>query len=489
MNSVRLTDVFVGLANRWEDRLAVVSPQLTLSYNELVSRAGRAARDLQASGVEPGARVGLALRDSAETIVSMLSLWMAGATAVPIDFRTNAGERAKLVSEFDLLAVLEDRRAPAAAYSSILVDASWTERIARHDGTPLWPSGECAPAIISLTSGTTSRPVGFVLDHDRALFRSITPLPSRYGKSLLNPLSLSFSGSRSHTLSALFQGATVRFYPVLFSPQELAEAIVAWKITSVCAVPTIIRNLLELASGRSATLFEGLEALYSIGAPMLADEKLRVSAVLCRNFIQDYGSTVSGCMSSLYGPDLAARPDTVGRVQPFVALQVVDEDDRLMPPGEVGNIRVRAPGMARTMYGGTAPRASGDTLKAGWAYPGDIGALDDEGYLRLMGRSSDLIIRGGANVHPSEVEAVIAEHEGVQDVVVVGFTKLPEGQEIAAFVVGSDDLTEAALVAHCRVRLGPDKRPRKFLFVDELPRNANGKISRAELRQQLETSS
>jgi long-chain acyl-CoA synthetase len=489
LNSVRLTDVFVGLANRWGDRPAVVSPHLSLSYSELVARAAQAARDLQASGIEPGARVGLALRDSAETIVSMIALWMAGATAVPIDFRSKAAERATLAGEFDLIAIMEDRRAPAATYSSILVDASWTERIARRDATPLWPSGECAPAIISLTSGTTSRPVGFVLDHDRALFRSITPLPSHYGESLLNPLSLSFSGSRSHTLSALFRGAAVRFYPVLFSPQELAEAITAWKISSLCAVPTVIRNLVELARGRSTPLFLGLEALYSIGAPMLPDEKLEVSVTLCRNFIQDYGSTVSGCMSSLYGPDLSARPDTVGRAQPFVALQVVDENDQPMPPGEVGNIRGRAPGMARTMFGGAASRAGGDTLKEGWAYPGDIGVLDDKGYLRLMGRSSDLIIRGGANVHPSEVEAVIAEYDGVRDVVVVGFTKLPEGQEIAAFIVGSDGLSEAALVAHCRARLGPDKRPRRFLFVNELPRNANGKISRAELRHQLETSS
>jgi acyl-CoA synthetase (AMP-forming)/AMP-acid ligase II len=168
-------------------------------------------------------------------------------------------------------------------------------------------------------------------------------------------------------------------------------------------------------------------------------------------------------------------------------LQVVDDQDRVLPPGEAGNIRVRAPGMARTMYGGAAPRASGDTLKEGWAYPGDIGVLDDKGYLRLMGRSSDLIIRGGANVHPSEVEAAIADLAGVREVVVVGFTKLPEGQEIAAFIVGSDDLTEAALIAHCRVRLGPDKRPRRFLFVKDLPRNPNGKISRAELRKQLES--
>ena len=125
-------------------------------------------------------------------------------------------------------------------------------------------------------------------------------------------------------------------------------------------------------------------------------------------------------------------------------------------------------------------------LKAGWAYPGDIGTIDEQHFLRLVGRSSDVIIRGGANVHPAEVEAAIGEHEGVQDVAVVGFTKFPEGQEIAAFVVGSNNLTEAALVAHCRARLSSDKRPRKFLFVKELPRNANGKISRAELRKQLE---
>jgi acyl-CoA synthetase (AMP-forming)/AMP-acid ligase II len=144
--------------------------------------------------------------------------------------------------------------------------------------------------------------------------------------------------------------------------------------------------------------------------------------------------------------------------------------------------------MARSIYG-TNTRASGDKLKEGWAYPGDIGSLDQGGFLRLLGRSSDLIIRGGVNVYPSEVEAAIAEQEGVREVAVVGFSKLPEGEEIAAIIVPSSNLTEAALVAHCRARLSPDKRPRKFVFVTELPRNANGKISRATLRQQLESAS
>jgi acyl-CoA synthetase (AMP-forming)/AMP-acid ligase II len=482
-----LTDVFAGLANRWKGRAAVVSPRLNLTYDDLLVRAARSARELRASGIEPGARVAIALRDAGETMVLMIAQWMLGATPVPIDFRSTVVERGKLASQFDLLAVLEDRQAHDGSYASVLIDHSWGERIARHNASPLWPSGECAPALISLTSGTTARPVGFVLDHERVLLRSMMPLPARYGACLLNPLSLAFSGSRSHTLSTLFQGATVRFYPALFSPEELAEAIVEWKVGSLCAVPTIIRALLELSDGRSSPPYTELDGLYSIGAPMQAEEKLAVATRLCRNFIQDYGSTVSGCMSSLYGPDLEARPETVGRVQPFVALQVVDDEDRPLPSGEVGHIRVRTPGMATTMYGAAA-RGSGDTLKDGWAYPGDLGSLDEAGFLSLAGRSSDVIIRGGANVHPSEVEAVIAQHESVRDVVVIGFTKLPEGQEIAAFVVSSGDLTETALYVHCCKHLSSDKRPRKFIFVPDLPRNANGKVLRAELRKQLENA-
>jgi acyl-CoA synthetase (AMP-forming)/AMP-acid ligase II len=110
----------------------------------------------------------------------------------------------------------------------------------------------------------------------------------------------------------------------------------------------------------------------------------------------------------------------------------------------------------------------------------------NNGFLRLLGRTTDLIIRGGANVHPAEVEAVIAEHEGVREVAVVGFTHAREGEEIAAFVVPVGDLTELALMAHCRRRLAADKRPRRYIFLPELPRNANGKIVRTILRQEAE---
>ena len=131
-------------------------------------------------------------------------------------------------------------------------------------------------------------------------------------------------------------------------------------------------------------------------------------------------------------------------------------------------------------------RTDSDRLKDGWAYTGDIGLLDEDGFIRLLARSSDLIIRAGANVHPAEVEAVLAGHAGVKEVAVVGFAKSREGEEIAAFVIPSGEVSEADLVAHCRTHLTPDKRPRRFVFVTELPRNSVGKILRTELRDRLQ---
>jgi acyl-CoA synthetase (AMP-forming)/AMP-acid ligase II len=319
------------------------------------------------------------------------------------------------------------------------------------------------------------------------LLRCTFDAAERLEGPMLNPLPLSFSASRTHTFAALLQGAPVYFYPVLFSPQQLADSLRAGEARSFCAVPMVIRTLFELCGECSSPAFPNLDTIFCFGAPMSAAEKVRARRTLCGNFVQVYGATICGRISALSGADLEAHPDSLGRVLPHVVMQMVDENDKPLPPGEAGVIRLRSPGMADGIYGKSVA-STGDGFKDGWAYPGDIGAFDTEGLLHLLGRTSDLIIRGGANVHPSEVERVIEECEGVRDVAVVGFTKLPEGEEIAAFVVSSNNLTEAALDAHCRTRLAPDKRPRKYVFIPELPRNVNGKILRTELRKQLEAA-
>jgi long-chain acyl-CoA synthetase len=481
---MNLADVFVKLALLWPERTAIVSQDLTLTYDQLAARAAQTAQEFCQRGVAAGVNVGIGLRNNAETLIGMIALWMIGATVVPIDFRASAAERNLLAREFDLYAVIEDRRFPNPVYESIFVDSSWSEVIARHAGSPLTNVAEYAPALIGLTSGTTGHPVGIVIDHARSFIRFTFDNEERFGPLLLNPLPLYFSASRSHTFAALLKGSAVYFYPPLFSASELAETAIASKATSICAVPTIVRSWLEMARGLPPPLFGALDALYCFGAPMLAAEKLEAKSVLSDNFVQQYGSSLSGRISTLRGQDLDAKPDTVGRPLRYVWVQVVDHSDRILPAGLSGNIRVRSPGVAVQTYGANT-RSDSDRLKEGWAYTGDIGAFDEDGFLRLLARSSDLIIRGGANVYPAEVEAVLAGHARVKDVAVVGFAKSREGEEIAAFVIPSGEVSEADLVAHCRAHLTPDKRPRRFVFVTQLPRDSAGKILRTELRERL----
>ena len=431
---MNLADAFVDLAHRRPERTALISPGLTLTYQQLAARAAQAAREFRQRGVKPGANVGIGIRSNAETLVSMIALWMLGATAVPIDFRATAAERNLLASEFDLYAFIEDRRFPASSYASILVDGSWSDQIGRHDSNPL-PSdaGDKAPAMIGLTSGTTGRPVGIILDHERAWLRFTFDPAQDFGSVMLNPLPLSFSASRTHTFAAMLKGSAVCFHPLLFSAPELAEAALASKATSICTVPTIVRSWLDMTATRSAPLFNSLVALYCFGAPMLAAEKLESKARLSGNFVQEYGTSFCGRITALRGADIDAKADTVGRPLPNVEVQVVDEADRILTAGAEGFIRVRSPGMALQTCGDN-PRTDSDRLKDGWAYTGDIGLFDQDGFVRLLARSSDLIIRAGANVHPAEVEAVLAGHRGVKEVAVVGFAKSREGEEIAAFV-------------------------------------------------------
>jgi long-chain acyl-CoA synthetase len=287
-------------------------------------------------------------------------------------------------------------------------------------------------------------------------------------------------------LGALLKGSTVCFHPPLFNTEELVEAALASKATSISAVPTIIRGMLEVASGRSKPILETLEALFCLGAPLLPEEKLKAKKLLCANFRDQYGSGICGRISAIWGSDLDERPDTVGRPLPFVLLQIVDDNDEVLPVGEPGVIRLRSPGVSSIIYGATS-RASGDSFKHGWAYPGDIGALDGEGFLRLIGRTSNRIIRGGVNIQPAEVEAALAKCPGVAEVFVMGSEQRRGDEEVVAFVVVSTDLTEEDLVAHCRVWLSPDKRPRRFVFVSELPRTAKGEVSRSRLNQHLST--
>jgi len=487
MNSVNLADILIGMAGRFADRPAIVSQNLKLTYAELIARSARSAREFRLLGVNPGCRVGIAVRDNGDAIVSMIALWMLGAVAVPIDFRTKIDDRAYLVRAFTLFALIEDRPAAGeAGYLSILLDRSWKEIIARHDAAPLFQNST-APATIQLSSGTTGTPIGAVLDHERVLLRLLFPLelaPRNSGGIAINSAPLSFAMSLHFTLNRLLDGATVHFIPLFSDAEEFCDAILSLNATAASLVPTMLRDLLQLHDGQAIPLFPMLKMLYCAGGPTSEEEKRRARSVLNPHFVEIYASNLSGRISMLRGDDVDARAESVGRILPQVALQLVDDEDNQVPTGETGIIRVRSPGMANAILNAES-RTGGDQIRNGWVYPGDLGRVDHEGFLTLMGRVSDVIIRGGVNIHPAEVERVLNGFMGVRESAVVGYPSLREGEEIAAFIVADETLDRTKLEAHCRTRLASDKYPRKFILVDQLPRNNNGKILRKALREMV----
>lgn len=484
-----LTDLFIALGRQHGDMPALVQGGRSLSYAGLVTEAGRVAHCLKQDGIRPGDQVGLALRDGIGFMCAMIGLWMIDAVAVPIDFRNRTDERVRLCGEFDLARILEDRDSGDGRYRSILWDGNFAERCAAQPAMPPEvTAGTEYPAAISLTSGTTGRPLGIVMSHRTLLMRMLgysteCAYPER--ARFLNAYPLSFSASRHHTLGHLLRGGTILFHPPTFGAAELADRIRKEDITFLFAVPATVSALLELAGeDGEGPIFPGLSMLYCGGSGMSDEDKRRAYRRLTPGFLHCFSSSVSGTVSVLAGEDVLTRADTDGRVIKSSRIEIVDEADRPLPNGEVGAMRIRSLGIAEGLYK-ARERATGDRIRDGWGYTGDLAKLSDDGFLTIVGRTSDLIIRGGANVFPAEVEEAIARMPGVREVAVVGYPDPSLGEEIAAFVVAGPEITEAGLTAHCRVELPSDKRPRRFVFVEALPRNPNGKILRRELKDQV----
>jgi fatty-acyl-CoA synthase len=488
MGSINLADMFVGAADSYRDRPAIVSRELTLSYRQMVARSAQTARVLRREGIKSGDIVGLALSSPGDTVAATIALWMLGATVVILDFRTRAEERNALCLAFGVSVIVESRRPPGKGeYASLLFSTDWNDRILREDSTPFSPEISGAPAILSLTSGTTGTPQGIQINHDTFLLRHLMHGlgdASHETKIYLNPLSLNNAASRNHTLSRLLEGGTVHFVPFLSTAEELCEALVRTEANYALMVPAQALSLLQLSRGRSTPLFPKLASLYCGGAPMTPENNIRAYRELSRGYRVLYGSSVAGTMAVLSGMDVERKPETVGRPLPLVRLQIVDPQGQPLPAGQVGAIRVRSPAISPGIVGSL--REKSDRLLEGWAYPGDLGVLDEEGFLTITGRASDMILRGGVNVFPQEVEDALCEHPLVAEAAVVGWQKGNVGEEIAAFVVRKGEVTADELIAFSRSRLSPDKRPRFFFFIEKLPRNDMGKVLRRQLAASLD---
>jgi acyl-CoA synthetase (AMP-forming)/AMP-acid ligase II len=461
---------------------ALLADGVALDHAGFDAAVNRMAHALRASGAKEGALLALCLGD---TPLHLMALWAAarlGVPVLPMDWRWTAAERARLRAAFRPAMALAEPSCADGVAGEIVADAGFVAMVATMPATPPPPPTDPdPPLVIALSSGTVGEPKGPMIRHSHMRARFVghyVGLGFDRGDRFLCATPLYHGGGRGFAMSMLFAGGTVMLFPPPFEPAALTTAIEAQRATTLFLVPTQLRRALA-AAPPGGPWWPSLRTLVSTGAALAPEERQAVRARLSARLHDYYGSTEGGGATVLPPEEMAAHGDSVGRAGFGIALEVVDETGARVPPGVEGSIRWRGASLPAEVPGDAA-------FRAGWFHPGDRGVLDDGGWLRVTGRDKEMIIRGGVNIYPAEVEAALRIIPGVQDAAVLGVPDVERGEEVVAACV-APGLDEAALREAMRAVLAPYKQPRRLLLLAELPRNAGGKVVKRLLRPLFES--
>lgn len=471
------------------DAPAVIEGDNTICYGRLCEMVSKTVSVLRDCGIDHGQRVGIHLRDNVNHLIAILAVARMGAVVVPIDWRAKSEEVDRLVAAFTPELVLgEAGSRPQASVRTVSVDREWWRRVDDADPATDFPSDWHAPYCIALTSGTTGKPKGTILTHGQQLARSMVfwaTVGLVRGDRYLSASPFCFTGTRTCNLFHLINGNTVVLFAPLFTALEYVEAVSRYGITFIFAVPTVHRWLLKLPASDDY-LLPNVRILASMGGPLHASEKLEIQRRINPNFYEFYASTGADLTTVLSPGEVADRADSVGRPALLNELEIVDERGHRLPNGAIGRLRCRGPAVATGFFGDVTDPAGNEMFRHGWFYPGELAATDDDGYIYLKGRASELIVRSGINVYPDEIEHALREHPAVLDAAVMG--RSVDGtaeEEVVAFVVVDGRVPEAELRTHCRRKLTAHKVPQEIFLVGELPKTASGKIKKSELAARL----
>ncbi|MEG1625881.1 class I adenylate-forming enzyme family protein [Pseudomonas sp.] len=489
---------------RWPERPALFEGHRQIAdYRTFANRArGLALQLVHEHGVRPGERVALFMKNCCEYLELMYAVWWIGAVAVPINCKLHRSEAGWIVDNAEAKLIFTDDGqvfAPGELAEGCCEQAG-RGRVVADGGAALATPYTCTAdhlAWLFYTSGTTGRSKGVMLSHGNLTAMSlcypvdVDPVNADDAVVYAAPMS---HGAGLYNFIHVRCGAR-HVVPVSrgFKAQEVFDLAARLGDVSLFAAPTMVKRMVEQARvlGYAG---DGIKTIVYGGAPMyLADLQDAVDTFGAR-LVQIYGQGESPMTISALPREVIAgrrRADwarvaaSVGLAHSCVDVQVLDGDRRPLPLGQPGQIAVRGPTVMHGYWRNEA--ASRETLVDGWLLTGDIGFLDEQGYLTLTDRCKDVIISGGSNVYPREVEEVLALHPQVFEVCVVGEADEQWGESVVAFVVARDAdlLDERALTAWFIERMASFKKPKKYVFLAELPKNSYGKVLKTELRHWL----
>ncbi len=467
----------VWSAQRYPDKIALRDRGRAVDYRTLNGRVNRLAHALTGLGLGPGDRLMLLLGDRGEHLEALFAAAKIGVVAAPVDHRWGEDEIRHAVDLFDPHGVIfEDATrpvAPAIPGPRIDFEREYESLLSRaDDGEAIVPVEADAAFCIGCTSGTTGLPKGIVLSHRSLLWRiPIYAFDLGIGPEdrWLSVTPMAQGGGRAFAMATLIRGGCVVVVPK-FDADRVLATIAGEGITVAFMVPTMLRRLAAFPGAADADT-SSLRCLISSGSALRGDVRDQVAEAVTDNLYQFYSSTESGGLTLLPPWLQAEKAESVGT--PVFGKEVIVD--------EAGEVLTRGPALMEGYF--RNPEATAAAFRDGWFRTGDIGWFDDDGILFLTGRSKDIIITGGANVYPAEVERVLVKHPAVQDAAVVGVPDPDWGEAVIAYVeLGRGGVASAEeLIEHCRSHMASYKKPKTITFVDALPRTTMGKVAKQKL--------
>jgi acyl-CoA synthetase (AMP-forming)/AMP-acid ligase II len=491
------------------DRPALTShDHIHASYRQFSQRAGAMAFSLRHRlGLKTGDRVAIAMSNRPEFYETLFAIWHAGLVGVPINAKlhtrefeyilSNSQSRTCFVSPELIEGIAPLRSQVEQLEWVIATDSADYRALAGEDSLNMVDVAPTDPAWLFYTSGTTGRPKGATLTHRNLLAMTLSYFADidqiHPGDTIIHAAPMSH-GSGLYGLPHIAKAAN-NVVPASphFDPAEIWQLVKMYRGVSFFAAPTMIKRLTENAS---LVVPDNLKAIIYGGAPMYRADLERALDCIGPRLVQIYGQgespmTITSLSKSWHAdrnhPRYRDILGSVGFPRTDVEVRIVDQAGMAMKPGEAGEIAVRGD-VVMAGYWNNAD-ATCHALRDGWLYTGDVGCFDPDGFLTLMDRSKDLIISGGSNIYPREIEEVLLRHPGVMQVSVVGAPHAEWGEEVVALVVSAPGVTVCAeaLDTLCLENIARFKRPKRYHFVDALPTNNYGKVLKTELRDLLVT--
>lgn len=480
-----LSDAIFHFAEKRGDAAALHDGATTITYRELAILVGKAAVYLHDLGVRPGQLLGLSLPTNADHVILLFAAMRIG--AVPVDI---AMHRPATVDPFKPFGVERVLTAPGVAIAGATVhaiDAGWRTSIDAKRGDRRFAGPSDALIHFSVTSGSTGRPKGVITTQRQwcERFRVMAELfpdviTAERPPNLLALGEISFSPFVFFVAAQICVGGPIVLIGQVESVEALIEAINDWDQSAFLITPTTCRALLAKATA-AGPLLPRVRALFTAGGPLFPQEKRAIAERVTPHFYELYGNSATSTISSLSAAEMAGKAESVGRVAPGTAVDIVDREGRPVAPGTIGHIRCRGPALSQRFHG-PEQMTGVEGFRDGAFYPGDLGSFDDEGYLYLKGRVTDVIVRHGIEIYPAEIEAVLAAHPSVAEAAVIGLPGGAGEQEVIAVIVPSGDADLDAVARYCQAHLRPEKYPNRLFGADAIPKTGPGKVDRAAIR-------